>query len=46
MSTVAAHDEPLAPYAAVVYYAGARLGLASAAQPRGQHAVLTGKRAG
>ena len=32
-------------FAAVVYYVGARFGLAGAARPRGEHAVLTGKRA-
>ncbi len=32
-------------FAAVVYYVGARFGLAGAARSRGQHAVLTGKRA-
>jgi nucleobase:cation symporter-1, NCS1 family len=33
-------------FAAVVYYVGARFGLATATRSRGEHAVLTGKRAG
>ncbi len=48
MSTVAAHIAWIVGFvfAAVVYYVGARLGLAAAPRPRGEHAVLTGKRAG